>query len=111
MHEHQDDESHFETNTDKQSQSLNVFSDKEGIENPAKSEFELKLDNYSSFNCISEQPSKSNFQTAQEKAQTKTSYYVRDEFQPLENHQTNIEKLLIQFKEQQQQFVDVIFQS
>lgn len=30
---------------------------------------------------------------------TKTSYYVRDKFQPLKSHQTNIEKLLNQFKD------------
>lgn len=30
---------------------------------------------------------------------TKTSYYVRDNFKPLTSHQTNIEKLLNQFKD------------
>ena len=39
----------------------------------------------------------------------KTSYYVRDKFQPLKQHQNNIERLLLQFQEQQQQFTDVIF--
>ena len=31
---------------------------------------------------------------------TKTSYYVRDSFKPMNSHQNNIEKLLTQFKDQ-----------
>ena len=75
--------SKLDASTEKQSQSLNVISDKDAIENPNKSEFELKLDNYSSINCISEQPSKSNTPSIIDQAKTKISYYVRDEFQPL----------------------------
>ena len=81
----------LETNTEKQSQSLNVISDKPAIV-PKDSEFELKLDNYSSINCISEQPSK--VANSSDVAKTKTSYYVRDDFKPLQTHQTNVEQLL-----------------
>lgn len=73
-----------------------MVSDNQGIDGATKSEFELRLDNYSSINCISEQPSKSH---GNDQTKTKISYYVRDEFQPLESQQTNIEKLLHQFKD------------
>jgi LAS superfamily LD-carboxypeptidase LdcB len=67
----------LEPGTEKQSQSLNVVSDNQGIDGATKSEFELRLDNYSSINCISEQPSKS---PMHDQTKTKISYYVRDEF-------------------------------
>lgn len=82
----------LETNTEKQSQSLNVISEKPAIV-PNDSEFELKLDNYSSINCISEQPS-NQVANSSDVAKTKTSYYVRDDFKPLQTHQTNVEQLL-----------------
>ena len=76
-----------------------MVSDKAGIDHHDRSEFELRLDNYSSINCISEQPSKSIYPNSQDQTKTKISYYVRDEFQPLESQQTNIEKLLIYFQD------------
>lgn len=87
-----DDEKKLETLTEKQSQSLNVVSDKQAVI-ANDSEFELKLDNYSSINCISELPSKAGISII-DQTKTKTSYYVRDDFKPLQSHQTNIEKLL-----------------
>lgn len=48
---------------------------------------------------------------SQHQSTTKTSYYVRDKFKPKIMHQTNIEKMFLQFKEHQQQFIDVIFQN
>lgn len=47
-----------------------------------------------------------------EKPQTqssKFSYYVRDQFQPLQKQKDNIEKLLRQFSEHQKEFLDIIF--
>jgi hypothetical protein len=38
---------------------------------------------------------------SQQQTNTKTSYYVRDKFKPKIMHQTNIEKMFLQFKEHQ----------
>ena len=38
---------------------------------------------------------------SQHQSNTKTSYYVRDKFKPKTMHQTNIEKMFLQFKEHQ----------
>jgi hypothetical protein len=38
---------------------------------------------------------------SQQQTNTKTSYYVRDKFKPKTMHQTNIEKMFLQFKEHQ----------
>lgn len=40
---------------------------------------------------------------------SKFSYYVRDQFQPLQRQKDNIEKLLRQFSEHQKEFLDIIF--
>lgn len=42
---------------------------------------------------------------------TKFSYYVRDQFQPLQRQKDNIEKLLKQFSEHQKEFLETIFQN
>jgi hypothetical protein len=42
---------------------------------------------------------------------TKTSYYVRDKFKPLNQNQNNIEKMLLKFMDEQEQFTNVIFQN
>ena len=97
------------------SKSVALASDLDGLnanqqneENDVTNEDELKLplDNMSSINSIGGDNLKNGDQASkQSKAganQTKTSYYVRDQFQPIKSHQTNIEKLMVQFKDQQQ---------
>ena len=42
-----------------------------------------------------------NQNVSQHQSTTKTSYYVRDKFKPKTMHQTNIEKMFLQFKEHQ----------
>jgi len=88
------------SSTEKQSQSLQVDPSKE-LENQNVTEFELKLDNYSSINgCVTDQPKSQII----DPTKTKVSYYVRDQFQPMQSHQDNIEKLFIQFFEHQATF-------
>lgn len=104
----EEEEEKLESNTEKQSMTQNIKPG-EAIQNPNHTEVELKhLADYSSINSNSE-VHKSQNRSSLIQAQTRTSYYVRDQIQPLEGHQTNIEKLLMMFKEQQQQFTDVIF--